>query len=417
MLGIVEFSVITFTLFYLQGIKVTKNTLLITSLVWIIVLLSFVNLKHWIAIIILFSIIIIIFYKRFFRTCIDLTIIIFMGMISDHLSQVILGEGVSIYIHLIVFVAIYALLFSFLVFIVKKFKKILDNRKYSFMTKWIIAMLASVTVIVLYLNIFIPTTYDEIRLAKINLIIQVSYLLIFFILSMLLIKTYKGESRLKFTKMQQELHNQYVDSLESVNKDMQKFRHDYLNILTTMGGYIANKDMEQLELYFKSKIIKAEQDTLAKSDIMKKVSNLEVVELKGLILTKLFLAVDKDITVEIDIPEKIDAIPVDIIDFSRVLGIFIDNAIEASENTNERFIKIIMHHTSPNNISCVIENSFSEKVDVNEIYESRYSTKVGDRGYGLSNVKEIVSKYPNLILETLIEDDLFIQEIELITKS
>ncbi len=404
------------SLFYLQNLKLNKTTLSITLINWGVGFLSFLYLEHWVAIIIIFILIIIIllFHTNIFKICLDLALIIFIGMISDHLAQVLLGTNKSVYSHMILFVSFYLIIFIIFNLIMRRLKKNSQYTSHSYLSKILISILSCVTVIVLYLNIFIPTTYDEMKLTKINLIIQVSYLFIFATLSVLLIKNFKEENRLVYSKMQQSLHNEYVTSLEAINRDMQKFRHDYLNILITMGGYIAKRDIDELEVYFNNKIIKAEHDTLVKSLVMKNVSNIEVIELKGLLLTKLLLAVEKNITVQIEIPEMINLIPIDVIDFSRILGIFIDNAIEASENANIPTINIAILRTSQNSILFVVQNSFRGEVDINQVYENNFSTKNGNRGFGLKNVLEIINSYSNVLLNTRVENEMFIQEVELI---
>lgn len=373
-------------------------------------------MEHWMAIINLFILIIIIllFHSNIFKICLDLTLITFIGMISDHLAQVLQGPNKSVYTHLILFVSFYLIIFFIFNLVIRREKMDSHYISHPFLSKILISLLSCVTIIVLYLNIFIPTTYDEMKLTKINLIIQVGYFFILVILSVLLIKNFKEENRLMYNKMQQSLHNEYVTSLEAINREMQNFRHDYLNILVTMGGYIAKREIDELEEYFNNKIVKAEHDTLVKSLVMKNVSNLEVIELKGLLLTKLLLAVEKNITVQIEIPEMINFIPIDVIDFSRILGIFIDNAIEASESASIPIINIAILRISPNSILFVIQNSFTGEIDTNQIYKNNFSTKNGNRGLGLKNVLEIVNRYSNVLLNTRVEKKMFIQEVELI---
>lgn len=414
-IGLVEFGMITISLFYLQRLKPNILTLSIACILWIIAIISFIYLEPWIAIVITFSaiLIVLLFHSNFFKICIDLTVIIFIGMMSDHLSQIVMGSNQLVYFHVLLFMAFYLILFLMFNFFVHRIKKYNQYISLPFMSKVIVSLLSCITVIVLYLNIFIPTTYEEMRLTKINLIIQLGYFVIMFILSLLLINNIKEENKLKYRQVQQSQHNEYITSLEAVNRDMQKFRHDYLNILITMEGYIAKGDMEELKAYFNNKIVKVEHDTLMKNLLMKNISHLEIIELKGLLLTKLLLAIEKNINVQIEIPEKIQSIPIDIIDFSRILGILIDNAIEASEESDNAMMNLAILQTSQKTLLFVIENSFSGEVDISQIYRNNFSTKGGNRGFGLKNVLEIVNHYPNVLLNTRIENRTFIQEIEL----
>ena len=49
--------------------------------------------------------------------------------------------------------------------------------------------------------------------------------------------------------------------------------------------------------------------------------------------------------------------------------------------------------------------------DLEDLFELGFSTKGRNRGIGLNNVKEILDKYENIILETEIEESTFRQII------
>lgn len=416
---LVEFLIIAISLFYLQKLKVNKFTIFISLGICILTLFVYVLFEPWMAIIVFFggSVIALLFHSSFFKICLHVTSIIFIGMVSDHLAQIISGTSSinNVYFQLLIFMCFYIILFAILYFLADRLNPNNQPISLPIISRIIFSLLACITVIVLYLNIFIPSTFEEMRLKKINLVIQLSYLLIISVLSIFLIKNIKEENQLKYQNMKQAQFTDYMRSLEQVNKDMQKFRHDYLNILTTISGYIAIEDMEQLKTYFNNKIVKVENETLKKNLLMKDLSNLEIIELKGLLTTKLLVSSEKNIHFHIEIPEKIKSIPMDIIDFSRILGILIDNAIEASEKSEEARINIAFLKTS-NSCLFVIENSFEGQVDINRIYQEGFSTKSGNRGYGLKNVMDIKDNYPNLLLNTRLENNNFIQELELINR-
>jgi two-component system, LytTR family, sensor histidine kinase AgrC len=354
------------------------------------------------------------FKSNFLKISIDLTIIIFIGILSESLSQILVGSNKSTYTQLILFILIYLALFSLLNFILQKSKTYFSIITFPLIAKIIFVLLFGITVVVLYLNIFIPSTYEEMQLTQINLIIQLVYLVLISILFMLQIKIIKKENVLKYEQLQQSQYNQYLISLEAVNQDMQKFQHDYLNILMTMDGYISQGDIEGLKSYFTQKILKVEHDTLLKNHFMRNLGNLAIIELKGLLLTKLLLIIEKNIKFHIEIPQKISTLPIDIIDFSRILGILIDNAIEANEISENGVINVAILKTSNESILFIIENSFKDTLEINQIFNKNYSTKKGDnRGNGLANVTEILNNYPNVLLNTRIENHLFIQELEL----
>lgn len=391
---------------------------MISSLIGLVSLGAAYFLNSWQAIIILFGSIflVLLFRSNIFKIFLDLFLIIMIGLISAHLAQVVYGEIHNYFIYYLLFIISYIILFVIFNFIVNYIKK-LSDMPLSTMTKFVISFLATVTVIVLYLNIFIPTTFAERQLVGINLFVQISYLSIVMISIMLLIHSINKKNELKQKEMQHSLFSQYMSSLEQINLDMQKFRHDYTNILLTMERYIEEGDLEKLKAFFQDKIVKTERNTLLKNHLVRDLGNLEIIEIKGLLLTKLLLAVEKNIHVRIEIPEKINKISMDIIDLSRIIGIFVDNAIEASMESPNPFVNLAMIKTLNHSVLIVIENSYKDvSLDVNQIYRNQFSTKIGNRGYGLKTVSKILNNYPNVLLHTSVENNVFTQELEILDK-
>lgn len=106
----------------------------------------------------------------------------------------------------------------------------------------------------------------------------------------------------------------------------------------------------------------------------------------------------------------------DTIDLCRILGILLDNAIEAAVLCANPVLNlgIIKKQRS---ISFIVINSFEgETPKIHEIYVRGFSTNGTGRGIGLANLKSILSNYYNTILDTSIEDNLFIQNIEIINR-
>lgn len=101
----------------------------------------------------------------------------------------------------------------------------------------------------------------------------------------------------------------------------------------------------------------------------------------------------------------------------RILGILLDNAIEATKQCEEKIINIkFIKDFKVNRKLIIIENSFNQPdIDLEKIYEKGYSTKTEDleqHGLGLWTVRKILSKSDNLNLFTTI-DNLFRQQLEI----
>ena len=62
----------------------------------------------------------------------------------------------------------------------------------------------------------------------------------------------------------------------------------------------------------------------------------------------------------------------------------------------------------------LIENTYSNKnVDTEKIFEKKYSTKKGNSGLGLWEVRKILSRNTNLNLFTTKNDNYFTQQLEM----
>lgn len=104
-----------------------------------------------------------------------------------------------------------------------------------------------------------------------------------------------------------------------------------------------------------------------------------------------------------------------IYEFARILGILLDNAIEASEECSEKIINITFRNDIRNNRQIIsIENTYQNKeIDTEKIFEKGVSEKENHTGLGLWEVRKIIKKNNNSNLFTSKTDKFFSQQLEL----
>ena len=90
----------------------------------------------------------------------------------------------------------------------------------------------------------------------------------------------------------------------------------------------------------------------------------------------------------------------------RILGIFLDNAIEAERGEEEKKVEVLFVKDKESKY-IIIENNCTKEVDIDKIYTKDFTTKEGNTGLGLWEVKNIVENNPNLFLETKVENNSF----------
>ena len=205
----------------------------------------------------------------------------------------------------------------------------------------------------------------------------------------------------------------YTHHLEIMYNGLRSFKHDYINILLSMSGYIANNDMGELKQFFETKIFPT-KNLIDQGDYkLNQLGNIGVLEIKSLLCAKLIYAHESGIDVTIDVPDRVDSFPMDTVDLARILGIFLDNAIEASlaAEQPQTGLNIIRHEAG---VSIIISNRFQDNgTALYKLKQSGFSTKTGHQGIGLSNARKIISSYNNVLLETTMQRNCFMQHMEL----
>ncbi|MCI8513292.1 MAG: GHKL domain-containing protein [Lachnospiraceae bacterium] len=206
----------------------------------------------------------------------------------------------------------------------------------------------------------------------------------------------------------------YTHNLEAMYNGLRSFKHDYVNILLSLSGYIENRDMDELKKFFESSIFPTKKLIDQGDYKLNQLSNIGVLEIKSLLSAKMIYAHESGIDVTIDIPDRVDRFPIDTVDLARILGIFLDNATEATLETERPQVGL---HIIPNEagISILISNRFRDNgLMLHQLKQKGFSTKIGHLGIGLSNAQKIIGSYDNILLETTMQCGCFTQHMELV---
>ncbi|SHK54538.1 sensor histidine kinase [Tepidibacter formicigenes] len=201
----------------------------------------------------------------------------------------------------------------------------------------------------------------------------------------------------------------YANMIEESLENIRKFKYDYRNILMCISGYISSNNMEGLKKYFYENLV---NDKYMDVNIYGLI-NIKNIPVKGLISIKLAKAVSLGLNLSLNIVNDIEDFILKDIDICKILGILIDNAVEASIESDVKMVNIGIGNDE-DEIYIIISNSFKTKPEINRIFEKGYSTKGNDRGLGLDIVRKLNKKYHNMYMNTYIKDNLFHQEIAIV---
>lgn len=207
---------------------------------------------------------------------------------------------------------------------------------------------------------------------------------------------------------------EYNEAIELMYNDIRSFKHDYINIFSSMIAYMEEDDFQGLKDYFNNNIIEINEQLKHTNTEIAKLSSIKVKEIKGLIATKLLKAQKSDIDFRLDILDEIDDINMSKLELSRCIGILLDNAIEAASLCNNKQIDFGIIKNE-NSISIIISNSFEgELPPIHKLFIKGFSTKGEKRGIGLSYVKSITSQLENVFLDIAQEGNQVVVFLEII---
>lgn len=203
----------------------------------------------------------------------------------------------------------------------------------------------------------------------------------------------------------------YNKTLIELVDNLRILKHDYNNILQSINGYIVTKQYDQLEKHMKNLTNEASNISAIES-INPEIINQPAIY--GIVGAKYFTANSKNIKFKLDVLTDISKIDFDFADLSRVLGILLDNAIEASEKSDDPKILLSFSYNKAKQANIIqIKNSIASnlKIDVSKIFNKGVSSKKIKSGIGLWEVKKIISSKSNSQIYANIENNKFCQTI------
>lgn len=279
----------------------------------------------------------------------------------------------------------------------------LDNKN-----KYIIIANLAFGLVTLLIQAIITFYYTD-KLPVIITFLSFLSLLAYFCIS---IYSFTRIMKLTLTTRKLQSAEEYNNTLRILHDNVRGFKHDFDNIVTTIGGFIRTDDMEGLKKYY----LQLEDDCQRVNNLY--ILNPEVVNNDGIynLLTKKYYEADsKDIKVNITFLLDLSKLNMKIYEFARILGILLDNAIEASSECKEKLINLTFREDSRNSRQLIIvENTYKNKdVDTEKIFEKGVSGKEEHSGLGLWEVRKIVKKNKNINLFTTKNEKFFIQQLEI----
>lgn len=204
----------------------------------------------------------------------------------------------------------------------------------------------------------------------------------------------------------------YIQNLESVQREIRLFRHDYKNMMSGIYLQAEEGDLTAVQDFIGRMTEAFDRQTGEKISQITQLGNVKIPELKGLLAAKLVEIQKKQIHCCLEVSEPVETVSMSAYDLCRAVGILWDNAAEAVEGMdNPVFTCMIAADRQCTTI--LIKNPVSDEACPADIWREGYSTKGEGRGLGLTSYRRIVDAYDNIFSYTFEENGTFIQELKI----
>ena len=400
-----------------KKIKITWKKIIVAILGIIIYSLAIKYLIGTIKTLCLCILYVIMFRTIFKTTYYDAILLTFMYivlmMVPDIIFTVIiiLGESAQIfyaeYAKTIIATLVVNIMFVLMIYASKKWLRKLLKLGTNINKEMIVYTILTLgCVLVIFYN---ATT--EIKVISENFGLSILVMLLFVVVLYSLLR-----QRLENKKIEEKYDKllEFIKKYEVVIEEQKAVRHESKNQLITIKARIVNKvGSEKVIEYIDSLLSDYKSSDEEKYG---KFQYLPANGIKGLFYYKAMEAEEKGIKLSIRVAERVETSILselsteDFKQLGRLIGVYLDNAIEASGTSEEKKLGIEIYKHKKD-VTIIISNTYSGVIDTESVGKVKYSTKGTGRGYGLMLVKKILNENKRFVSNRIVTDTLYIQKL------
>lgn len=273
-----------------------------------------------------------------------------------------------------------------------------------------IAIFSTLSIICIFIFFYIGFSNLE---TNNTLLISIFGMLVFLTILFSLVKQQIDNNKIT------EKYDSLIEFMNSYEEKIDELRiqsHENKNQLLNIKSKIIDKDKNKNIIEYIDSILN-EKVQLDKGKYSK-LKYLPSNGFKGMFYYKISKAEELGIKISINISAEIKKSVLhnmnaeDYKQLCRIIGVYLDNAIEASAISNEKLLGIEIYLNN-NDVEIIISNSYLGEVDIKNVNEKGYSTKGKSHGYGLSLVKNILENSDIFSSETTTCNGIYIQKLNI----
>ena len=265
-----------------------------------------------------------------------------------------------------------------------------------------------------YFSLVIMVLYFIVSKNGLELVLKSNYYVnIFSIVGIIAIVTILIKNELKSEQLKQEYQQMlnYLTKYEKIITEQGKANHEFKNQLMVIRGYAQMKSDKLIE-YLDS--ITSDLNKTHSSYLISQLNKFPDGGIKGLLYYKLSVMDDLKINYQMDIENGIKSKLKDLDtetykNITKILGVLLDNAIDASRKSKNKNIIISLIK----DCKCVIfsiSNTYSGNIEIDK-FGTGYTTKGNGHGYGLKLVNYILDKNDDFSLDNALDEKYYTSKL------
>ncbi len=196
------------------------------------------------------------------------------------------------------------------------------------------------------------------------------------------------------------LRTRYDRRISNQVRAIREFKQIYQKQMLRLGDYLDAKDYQGLTAYYQTLNSRWQATSHLAGIEEEGLQRLNDPALKSLLFQKILAAQNRGLSLRLEVPTAIRSLPMDSVLLLRVMGILLDNAIEAGAVAGRTAIYCAVLDY-PDAVELAVANpvSTTNPPKINEFMTAGYTTKGEGHGQGLNTVREIVDETPNAALQ------------------
>lgn len=299
-----------------------------------------------------------------------------------------------------ILISIFAIGLSYIPIVKKAMNKIINIFKKKKLINYLYVLLLILYLVVSKngLDFILKSNY------YVNILFVVSVIIIFGIII-------KNESKYERLKEENKQMYNHVTKYEKIITEQGKVNHEFKNQLMVIRGYAQMKS-DKLLNYIDS--ITQDVNKTHSSYLISQLNKFPEGGIKGLLYYKLSIMEDENIKYELDVQAgvktKLNSLSINMYkNITKILGVLLDNAIDASKRSKEKQI-IISVLKDKSNVIFSISNSYKGKLNLDKM-GTGFTTKGLGHGYGLRLVNDIMKETNSFEVTSEVKDKYYVSNL------